>query len=579
MPGAVVICTVRPLSAAIYEPQVNLHWRRPAETRPLPSFFLHTLSADEPQIRAQFRAMIDGRPFESVLPNTWTQYLSDLKLLDALATHPARVYSPQAAQWHVLDAAMYTSYLVGQIGASASHATRMADLERTLVSHPLWRARGARWLVIQPHYDLKMIIGDTFALQLARRNELVGPVILATVDRSGTNIGRQKELFDLYRRALMVPHVATPELAHRAAACAQSPSSCGHMGSVEPLSRREERGGREGGGKEAAGGRSGWMFHGDMQRFDGGVRGAMRTIIGSLAAPTSLQARMISRGLAGDGNPDRSLSSPRLEASAGHVGYRQVSAATTEAMLNASLCFSPAGDMMTTRRLFDTLAAGCVPVLLKAIGNAPKQWLLGNNPFQHSIDWRAIGIYMAPRSVSMAERGQSQNPTVAPSKKVTAATRPKGACRLEEALWLDRVHNDTRLLRAMRRKAAAAFRAHLDVEFNPTGAAQALVRELAHVVDDDCEARHYIEAYNAKHREKRPQRSMSKNGYLYLPSHPSLLDEEGIAASGSGCRRGEEMLMEVPLSPHAMAKLKVGAQVGAKARGKVTRAPSSSALG
>ena len=69
----------------------------------------------------------------------------------------------------------------------------------------------------------------------------------------------------------------------------------------------------------------------------------------------------------------RSLSSPRLEASAGHVGYRQVSAATTEAMLNASLCFSPAGDMMTTRRLFDTLAAGCVPVLLKAIGNAPKQ--------------------------------------------------------------------------------------------------------------------------------------------------------------------------------------------------------------
>lgn len=116
---------------------------------------------------------------------------------------------------------------------------------------------------------------------------------------------------------------------------------------------------------------------------------------------------------------------------------------------------------------------------------------------------------MAPRSVSMAERGQSQNPTVAPSKKVTAATRPKGACRLEDALWLDRVHNDTRLLRAMRRKAAAAFRAHLDVEFNPTGAAQALVRELAHVVDDDCEARHYIEAYNAKHREKRPQRSMS----------------------------------------------------------------------
>mmetsp|Transcript_36972 Transcript_36972/g.110126 ORF Transcript_36972/g.110126 Transcript_36972/m.110126 type:complete len:106 (+) Transcript_36972:1077-1394(+) len=37
-------------------------------------------------------------------------------------------------------------------------------------------------------------------------------------------------------------------------------------------------------------------------------------------------------------------------------------------MGESALCFSPQGDMMTTRRLFDALASGCVPVLMKSIG-------------------------------------------------------------------------------------------------------------------------------------------------------------------------------------------------------------------
>ena len=522
-------CTKGPqLSDATYTPQHSLPWRRPAETRSLPQFFLNTLGIkNETATRASFRAMMGDRPFESVLPNTWTQYLSDLPILDALASHPSRVQSSDAAQWQVLDAALYTSYLVGAITeAPEAHAARMAELAMALTANPRWRQPGVRWLVIQPHYDLPMVAGHALARLLATRNQAVGPVVLATVDRSGTNIQKQRWLFDLYRRALMLPHVSTPELARWAAACARGSAGGGCARPISGSSSQPHESSRRG-----------WMFHGDMERFDGGVRGAMRSIIRMLDAPTSLQARAVSRGMLGDGAPHRAVraaaAAPRLTASEGHVGFRRISAATTATMLGASLCLCPAGDMVTTRRLFDALASGCVPVLLKGIGTAPRQWLLGNNPFHHSIEWRAVGVFMAPRGVSFRERLEQSSSFASPL-----------ACRAEEARWLDAIHNDTRLLHALRRKAAAAFHAHLDVEFNAAGVARALVRELAHVLDDDCEARHYILAYNQKHH---PHRSMSINGYLHLPARTDLLNEAGIAAAGDGCQPGEEMLMEMPV--------------------------------
>jgi len=138
-------------------------------------------------------------------------------------------------------------------------------------------------------------------------------------------------------------------------------------------------------------------------------------------------------------------------------------------MGEAALCFSPQGDMMTTRRLFDALASGCVPVLMKSIGNAPRLWLLGSNPFHHSIDWRSIGLFLAPRSVNLGERDATGKAT---GKQIGDRHYPKG-CRAEEAAWLDAKHDNKSLIRGLREQGRDAFRAHLDVEFHPRGVAEA----------------------------------------------------------------------------------------------------------
>jgi len=70
--------------------------------------------------------------------------------------------------------------------------------------------------------------------------------------------------------------------------------------------------------------------------------------------------------------------------------------------------------------------------------------------------------------------------------------------------------------------------------------AQALLRELAYVLDDDCATRRYKNWYNARPRSS----GMSKNGYLYLPAAARFLAAGSGPESATRCGVGEEMLME-----------------------------------
>ena len=140
-------------------------------------------------------------------------------------------------------------------------------------------------------------------------------------------------------------------------------------------------------------------------------------------------------------------------------------------MLNNSLCFAPQGDSDSSRRLFDALATGCVPAIIKVIGGRPKHTMMTNLPFHHSIDWRAIAHFLAVA-------GSGNQDRFAP------ATDWKVACRRGEAAQLDAWHDDAPTVASMRRNGIAAFRAHLDVEGYPRGVANALLRELAYSLTD-----------------------------------------------------------------------------------------------
>jgi len=69
---------------------------------------------------------------------------------------------------------------------------------------------------------------------------------------------------------------------------------------------------------------------------------------------------------------------------------------TAETYLRSAFCFVPAGDTPTSRRLFDSIAAGCVPIVLANFDDISR-----NLPFRGAVDWANIAIFAGPLSCAM----------------------------------------------------------------------------------------------------------------------------------------------------------------------------------
>ena len=210
-------------------------------------------------------------------------------------------------------------------------------------------------------------------------------------------------------------------------------------------------------------GRAGFVFHGDHGRYDFGARGAVRDISQHLRAPHDFKGlRLMIHGGAQNKTVTRA---------AAHAAHRSTSRHTTRTMLDAALCFVPRGDTDTSRRLFDALATGCVPVVVKVVGGLPAHAMLSNLPFHHTISWRRIVHFLSAGGANIQTRH-------------TAASGWRNVCRVEEAQLLDSWHDDVRTLATVRRNAIAAFVAALDVELHPRGVANALLMEMAYALTD-----------------------------------------------------------------------------------------------
>lgn len=140
-------------------------------------------------------------------------------------------------------------------------------------------------------------------------------------------------------------------------------------------------------------------------------------------------------------------------------------------MRASAICFVPQGDTMSSRRLFDALASGCVPAVLKCLGSGRTELALGNLPFPHSIEWRALALFLVPRRTRQSDREM-------------AASGARRLCRVEEADWLAAWHANATALERMRAHGRLAFEELLDVEFGAEGVADGLLAELAHVLEE-----------------------------------------------------------------------------------------------
>ena len=75
---------------------------------------------------------------------------------------------------------------------------------------------------------------------------------------------------------------------------------------------------------------------------------------------------------------------------------------TLEAYLSSKLCLAPAGDTPTSRRLFDSMAAGCLPVLM-----APPEDIMPNLPFPKAIDWPQTVLFGGGLSCSLSDNANA----------------------------------------------------------------------------------------------------------------------------------------------------------------------------
>ena len=124
---------------------------------------------------------------------------------------------------------------------------------------------------------------------------------------------------------------------------------------------------------------------------------------------------------------------------------------TVAAYTTAKLCLVPAGDTPTSRRLFDAMAAGCVPLLM-----TPYADIMPNLPFPNAIDWQNTVLFGGGLKCTMNEQFED---TVA---WIATLLAPENARKLE----------------CMGRRAQRVFTKYLSLR--DEGVVSAMLHELQH---------------------------------------------------------------------------------------------------
>ena len=71
-------------------------------------------------VRRALRSFIGGKLAEEVVPISFSQYLVDLPIVEALEVHPRRTSHPEHADWHILAATPFASRLLALLQANVS---------------------------------------------------------------------------------------------------------------------------------------------------------------------------------------------------------------------------------------------------------------------------------------------------------------------------------------------------------------------------------------------------------------------------------------------------------------------------
>ena len=390
-------------------------WESMINVSDLPPFYIHEggLFNFTDTVHCLFGATglsADVDSFDDQLVPDIAEHLVDWWLLKRFERHPARVYDPRKAQLHVIGTPFTTAYRAsrgfifekvkvgrrGPLGCGdlKSYYKRTAAIAQHLEQTSTWwkRKQGRDFLVLNSFYWLKDAVGKELLSTL-----MSGPSIFTTSDRN-------------YVDFLAINATVTPTVIPYKAHYSLEDYAWLQL-NAPPKARKYSV-----------------TFHGSTGRgarneyADGELRQLICDRLGPKLAHSSLHCIhdvwMKQTALAdnsresGAGTIDNAVT--RLGQKNGQNlksdGYRtwivpkgrKADPETLKAYVNSKICLVPAGDTPTSRRLFDSMAAGCLPVLM-----AQTEDILPNLPFPHAIDWPRTVLFGGGLSCSLKDNADA----------------------------------------------------------------------------------------------------------------------------------------------------------------------------
>lgn len=294
------------------------------------------------------------------------EHFTGIAALEAFRAHPARTVNMEEADVFVVGVPVYISFLAGLLRhctqgrhCNTTHQQRMDRLSVAITTHPMYKRYYGHdfLLVLTALNSLEVLKGtnNTGISQLTGwrtgvdkdciRN-YAGPPPL---DESNKPISGASQNAPM----LTIPYRAHFRLENEAKRYYKEQARC-FVDESRPVS---------------------YFFQGNFNRRN---QGRFRVLLKEMAK-TAWPNAVVKESYFANLKSRNSISILR---------WNEVQNKTVDTMLKSKFCLVPEGDTPSSRRLFEALAAGCIPVMFGQLDE-----IMSNLPFLNAIDWASIAIF------------------------------------------------------------------------------------------------------------------------------------------------------------------------------------------